>query len=130
MSRNNKRQIRLSELEHTIMDFIWSNGPSNAETIRKGLTDRWPMKDSTARTILRRLENKGFLKHSLDGRTYVYEGVDTPQDLAVGAVRQIVDRFCKGSVESLLVGMIQNEVIEEKELERLAEKIRRARGES
>ena len=130
MERNNQNTPRLSELEHMIMDFIWSNGPSSAETIREGLESLWPMKDSTARTVLRRLEAKGFLTHTVDGRTFVYEGVESSEDHAVSAVRQIVDRFCQGSVESLLVGMVENEVIEERELERLARKIRKSKEES
>lgn len=86
------------------------------------------MKDSTVRTVLRRLENKGFLKHAVDGRTYVYEGVEAPENMAMRAVRQIVDRFCHGSVESLLLGMVENEVIDKDQLERLARKVRKSTG--
>lgn len=128
MSRNNRKTARLSELESMVMRFVWSEGASSAEDIRKGLEKRWPMKDSTVRTVLRRLEGKGFLTHSVEGRTYVYEGAEPVDQVAVRAVRQILDRFCQGSVESLLVGMVENEVIEDEELERLARKIRKARA--
>jgi predicted transcriptional regulator len=114
---------RLSRLEHLVMGFIWRNGASSAEQVRDGLTDDWPMKDSTVRTVLRRLEDKGFLQHTVDGRTYIYEGVEAPGNLAIRAVRQIVDRFCQGSVESLLVGMVENEVIDQAQLDRLARTI-------
>lgn len=110
------------------MDFIWTRGASTAEQVRDGLSGEWPMKDSTVRTILRRLEDKGFLAHTVDGRTFVYEGVEAPRNLAVRAVRQIVDRFCHGSVESLLVGMVENEVIDKAQLERLAKKMKPAKG--
>lgn len=127
MGRNKPRPTRLSELESVVMDLIWSEGRATAEEVRTGLADRWPMKDSTARTVLRRLEAKGFLTHQVDGRTYVYEGAEPAQKVAIRAVRQILDRFCQGSVESLLVGMVENEVVEEDELERLAKKIRGAK---
>jgi len=128
MTRNTPAPDRLSPLEQLVMDFIWSRGPANAEQVRDGLAEEWPMKDSTVRTILRRLEDKGFLTHTVDGRTYVYEGSEAPQNIAIRAVRQIVDRFCQGSVESLLVGMVENEVIEKGQLERLARRVKDPKG--
>ena len=81
------------------------------------------MKESTARTVLRRLEEKGFLKHQVEGRTYIYSVTEKKESVAAHAVRQIADRFCDGSVEQLLVGMVDNEIIGERELERLARRI-------
>jgi predicted transcriptional regulator len=126
MSRSRKRPTRLTDLESVVMDFVWSRGRSSAEHIRTGLSARWPMKDSTARTVLRRLEDKGFLKHTVEGRTYIYEGAEASRAVAARAVRQILERFCQGSLESLLVGMVENEVVERGELERLARKIGKA----
>lgn len=118
----------LGDLERLVMDFIWTNGASSAEQVREGLDAEWPMKDSTARTILRRLEEKGFLKHGVQGRTYIYQVVEDRQNVALRAVRQVVDRFCQGSIEDLLVGMVENEVIDEGQLERLARQVRKSRG--
>jgi predicted transcriptional regulator len=126
MSRSRKRPTRLTDLESVVMDFVWSRGRSSAEHIRTGLSARWPMKDSTARTVLRRLEDKGFLRHTVEGRTYIYEGAEASRAVAARAVRQILERFCQGSLESLLVGMVENEVVERGELERLARKIGKA----
>jgi predicted transcriptional regulator len=83
------------------------------------------MKESTARTILSRLEEKGYVTHRVDGRTNVYSGVHRPDNVAAKAVRQIIDRLCGGSVEDLLVGMVDNEVIDSEELANLAKKIAR-----
>jgi predicted transcriptional regulator len=44
------------------------------------------------------------------------------------AVKRILDRFCAGSVEALLVGMVDSEVLDLEELQRLAERIAKARG--
>ena len=127
MTRNTPNPDRLSRLEHLIMDFIWGRPTASAEQVRDGLADEWPMKDSTVRTVLRRLEDKGFLKHTVDGRTYIYEGVEARENLAIRGVRQIVDRFFHGSVESLLVGMVENEVIEKGQLEKLVRKVRKSK---
>ena len=113
----------LSNLEHLVMDVVWKTKPVTAEEVRAALAHRHPMKESTVRTVLKRLEEKGYLKHHVDGRTNVYTGLDAPQNVAAKAVRQIIDRFCGGSVEQLLVGMVANDVVDEQELQRLAARI-------
>ena len=117
----------LSGLEELVMGFVWSNGAATAEDVRTSLADRHPMKDSTVRTILRRLEAKGYVAHTVEGRTYRYRPLDPGESVAAQAVRRIVERFCNGSLEQLLVGMVDNDVIDGKELERLARRIAASR---
>ena len=125
MFSHRKPRKPLSEVEHLVMGIIWQRGSATAEDVRIALAERHPMKESTARTILKRLEEKGYVKHDLSGRTNVYTGLEAPQHVAARAVRQIIDRFCGGSVEQLLVGMVNNDVVDERELQRLAERIAR-----
>ncbi len=105
------------------MDHIWTHGPSTAEDCREALAATRPMKDSTIRTVLRRLEQKGYLTHAVDGRTFIYKASDARQNVAVRAVKNIIDRFCGGSAEQLLLGMVDNSVLDRKQLERLSRKI-------
>jgi predicted transcriptional regulator len=81
------------------------------------------MKDSTIRTVLRRLEEKGFVTHEIDGRTFIYRASDARQNVAVRAVKSIIDRFCGGSAEELVLGMVDNAVLDRKQLERLTRRI-------
>ena len=110
------------------MDVIWKRLSATAEDVREALAARHPMKDSTARTILKRLEEKGYLEHRVEGRTNVYRGIAARQNVAVRAVRQIIDKFCGGSIEQLLVGMVNDEVLDEQELQRLAKRIARLKS--
>ncbi len=121
--RPKNRPSSLGRLEQLLMDHIWSRGPATAEHCREALRQRHPMKDSTVRTVLRRLEEKGFLRHEVQGRTYLYRAVQERRNIAARAVRHIIDRFCGGSAEQLLVGMVEDEVIDRAELQRLAKKI-------
>jgi predicted transcriptional regulator len=107
------------------MEILWTLGPANSDQVRQALAAKRPLKDSTVRTILRRLQEKGYVRHKVEGRTFIYSGVEQPRNLAVRAVRQIIDRFCAGSVEQLLVGMVEGEVLDRRELQQLAEKIGR-----
>ena len=117
------RLKNLGEVEQAVMDYIWTHGTTTAETCREALASTRPMKDSTIRTVLRRLEEKGFLTHEIDGRTFIYRAADGRQSVAVRAVKSIIDRFCGGSVEQLVLGMVDNEVLDRKQLEHLARKI-------
>ena len=105
------------------MDFLWTHRQATAEICREGLAGQRALKDSTVRTILRNLEEKGYVTHEVDGRTFVYRALDTPRSVAVQAVQQVIDRFCGGSVEELLVGLVDKQVLEPKQLQRLSEKI-------
>jgi BlaI family penicillinase repressor len=116
----------LGELEREVMQLVWSGGEVTAETIREQL-DRKP-KESTVRTVLRRLEDKGFVAHTVSGRTYVFRAVEARGDVAARAVKRIVDWFCNGSVEEMLVGMADARMLDRQTLEDLARRINDAKG--
>lgn len=118
----------LGELERSILVIVWRLGKVTAEQVREAL-DR-PLKDSTIRTVLRRLEEKGYLTHAVENRTFLYRPAESRQRVAGRAVKRIVDWFCEGSVEALLVGMVDSKVLDRDELQRLAERIGQLRDAS
>jgi BlaI family transcriptional regulator, penicillinase repressor len=120
-SSSNHDPAELGELERGILSIVWRLGKATAEQVREEL-DR-PLKDSTVRTVLRRLEEKAYLAHSVDDRTFVYHPAESRQRVAGRAVKRIVDWFCEGSVEALLVGMVDSKVLDRAELQRLADRI-------
>jgi predicted transcriptional regulator len=111
----------LGELERSILLIVWRIGDVTAEQVREELGR--PLKDSTIRTVLRRLEEKGYLAHSVENRTFLYRPAESRQRVAGRAVKRIVDWFCEGSVEALLVGMVDSKVLDRAELQRLADHI-------
>jgi len=117
------RLKNLGEVEQLVMDYIWTHGPSSSEACREALASSRPMKDSTIRTVLRRLEEKGYVAHEIQGRTFIYKASDARQNVAVRAVKSIIDRFCGGSAEQLVLGMVDNAVLDRRQLERLARRI-------
>lgn len=115
----------LGGLEREVMQLVWTSGPLTAESVRERLSRR--LKESTIRTVLKRLEDKGFVTHSVRGRTYVFEAAETRGKVAARAVRRIVDWICNGSVEEVLVGMVDSAALDAGQLERLADKIEKAK---
>ena len=73
MGKRKAKTPNLSSLENAAMQVIWSRGSANAEEVRIALSKKHELKDSTVRTVLRRLEAKGVLTHTVQGRTFVYE---------------------------------------------------------
>ena len=113
----------LGAAEHAVMDYVWSHPGATADQCREALRASWPMKESTMRTVLRRLEHKGYVTHTVDGRTFLYSAAEAPVAVATRAVRQLIDRLCGGSAEALVLGMVDDAVISPKQLERLARTI-------
>lgn len=118
----------LGQLEREILTIVWRLTTVTADQVREELEK--PLKDSTVRTVLRRLEEKGYLAHTVEDRTFVYRPAESPQRVAGRAVKRIVDWFCDGSVEALLVGMVDSKMLDRAELKRLAERIAAAQKHS
>jgi predicted transcriptional regulator len=126
--RKSQARAPLSELESQVMDAVWSAGPSSVEAVHQAISRKRSLKEVSVRTILRRLEQKGHLRRRVEGRAFVYEAMEPARSLAARAVRHIMDRLCHGSVEELVSGMVEAKVRSAKELDRLAEFVRRRRG--
>jgi predicted transcriptional regulator len=122
---SNHDPAELGELERDILGIVWRLQKVTAEEVREEVER--PLKDSTIRTVLRRLEEKGYLAHSVDNRTFIYRPAESPQKVAARAVQRIVDWFCEGSVEELLVGLVNSKVVSRAELERLARRVAAAK---
>ena len=117
-------QPPLGGLEHAVMQTIWSAGPSTVESVHAAVARDRDLKEVTTRTVLRRLEQKGYLQHDVRGRAYIYSAVEPRRSLAARTVRQIIDRLCHGSVEELVSGLVEGDVLSDAELQALEEGIK------
>jgi BlaI family transcriptional regulator, penicillinase repressor len=115
----------LGDLEREVMQLVWANAPITAEAVRERLSR--PLKESTVRTVLRRLEDKGYTTHTVDGRTFVYDAAEPRGRVAAKAVQRIVDWFCNGSIEEVLVGMVDTAMLDQRQLRTLADQVAKAK---
>jgi len=80
------------ELERSIRELIWEHGVQSADQVRAALlTQSRPLKESTVRTVLKRLEEKGYLEHSVSNRTFLYRPLASRQAVAGRAAQRIVE---------------------------------------
>ena len=117
----------LGDLERDVMQLIWAHGPMTAEAVRERLGR--PLKDSTVRTVLRRLEDKGYVSHTVAQRTFLFQAAEPRQRVAARAVKRVVDWFCNGSMEEVLVGMVDSAMLDDDQIQALMRRIEQAKQE-
>ena len=116
-----KKSETLTAREAEIMGVLWELGTASAETIRAALSGE--PHDSSVRTVLRVLEEKGHVAHTTRGRTYVYRPRARREKAQRTALRVLLERLFGGSAESLVLRLLEDETISPEELRRLAESL-------
>jgi BlaI family transcriptional regulator, penicillinase repressor len=118
-----KKSETLGGREAEIMGILWRLGPSPAEAIRALM--RGDPHDSSVRTILRVLEEKGQVTHTTRGRAYIYRPRARQATAQRKAVRVLLARLFGGSAENLVLQLLEDEEISPGELRDLAESLER-----
>ena len=117
----------LSRRERQIMDIVYRRGRATAAEVLSELPD--PPSYSAVRAALRLLEEKGQLRHELDGPRYIFAPT-VPRDRArSSALTHVVRTFFGGSAEQVVNALVEQESLSPAELDRLAGIIERARRE-
>jgi BlaI family transcriptional regulator, penicillinase repressor len=120
-------RLSLTDLEGEVMQAVWEGGTCTVEDVHRVVSKNRDLKETTIRTLLRRLEQKGYLNHESEGRAFAYRAVEPARSLAARAMRQIIDRFCQGSVEELVSGMVGAKVLSKGDIDRLEKLVRNRR---
>ena len=100
----------LSRRERQIMEIIYRKGVASASEVQESLPD--PPSYSSVRTILRVLENKGYLRHKERDLKYVYLPVVSQQMAKQTALQHLLKTFFNGSPERVVAALLDNEDIE------------------
>ena len=98
MSR--KKSQTLTEAELPIMDVLWSRQSATVGDVAEALAKDKPVAYNTVLTLMRILERKGYIRHTKDGRAFVYQPVVDRGEASRTAVRHLLSRFFDDSPES------------------------------
>lgn len=120
-------EISFTERELDIMTVLWEHGPSTAAEVRVRLDDE--LAYNTVLTMLRILEDKGYLRHKEEGRAHRYFPLVGREAAGDSALRRLVRRLFRDSPSLLLTQLIQNRDVSEEELRELRELIEKQLGE-
>ncbi len=117
-----KKQTDLPELspaQREIMEIVWQRGEVTANEVRRILSLTREVARNTVRTLLERMEEKGWLIHRSEGRTFLYKAARPRHDTIGQKVREIVDTVCGGSPETLVAALLDFRGLRPDELKRI-----------
>ena len=114
-----KPRKQLTRLELQIMKALWDFGPSNVQVVQENLSASPKLAYTTVQTMLNVLHRKGWAKRTLRGRAYEYEPLVSRDRAANNAIRDMIDRLFGGSVEGLLMNLVNSKQLHPKKLEKL-----------
>jgi len=118
MAKQNKPDL-LSDKQREIMEVVWERKEVSVFEVRDVLAEKRDVARNTVRTMMERLEEKGWLTHRVIGRTYFYSAL-IPRNVSLGErVVDIVDKACGGKPENLMSALLDYRGLSAKEIERI-----------
>jgi predicted transcriptional regulator len=116
-----KKSPNLTEAELRLMDVIWEKGSATVTEVAAALPAELGLAYNTVLTTLRILEEKGYLRHtkSKEGRAFVYQAVVGRNEAGRNAVRYLVSRLFRNSPELLVLNLLEDEELTEKEIRKI-----------
>jgi len=118
-----KKSPHLTDAELRLMDVVWEKGKATVSEVVERLPEDLPLAYSTVLTTLRILENKGYLRHTKDGRSFVYRPVVRREEARESAITHLLRRFFEDSPELLMLNLMERRKIGARELARLRKRI-------
>ena len=113
-----KQSPTLTEAELPIMEILWLKGSAVVTDVVGALSNS-VVAYNTVLTTLRILERKGYVRHTKEGRAFVYHPVVERGEASRKAVRNLLKRFFQDSPELLILNVLEDEQLDESELNRL-----------
>src|SRR5437763_16976150 len=126
MAKTRRELPELTPAQGEIMEIVWERGEVSASEVRRVLARTRKVARNTVRTLLERMEDKGWLKHRAEGRTFLYTAARPRHDTIGQKVREIVDSVCGGSPETLVTALLDYRGLRPEELERIRQLLDRA----
>ena len=119
-----KQSTTLTEAELRIMNTLWQQGSGTVQQVLDWLPAKPALAYNSVLTTIRILEKKGYVGHLKDGRAHVYQPLVGQQEASRSEIRHLVSRFFRNSHEALLLNILRDDEINDRELKRLREMLR------
>src|SRR5215216_3434984 len=109
--------IAFTDRELDVMNVLWERGSATVAEVRAALADE--LAYTTVLTVLRTLEDKGYVSHEEEGKAHRYAPLVERQAAGTSALRRMVDKLFRGSPEMLLTHLVSDRRLGEDELRRM-----------
>jgi BlaI family transcriptional regulator, penicillinase repressor len=114
------RSKTLTGQELEIMKIVWERERVTVRDVYEALLERRKVAYTTVMTMMKILEQKGFLKKSQEDRAYLYRAAQPKRQVIGVMVRDFINRVFNGSAEPLLVHLVEEHHLSAKDLEEIA----------
>ena len=121
-----KHVLRLGELQLRIMQVLWDEGPATVAEVQERL-DGEPLAYTTVATMLRKMENRGLVRHETEDRRFVYEAAVSLDAVTRSMTADLVDRLFRGSMADAVSHLLESREVSPGELARLEQIIQQRR---
>lgn len=118
-----KRSTTLTEAELRLMDVLWEKGSATVADVVEALPKSSSLAYSTVLTTLRILERKGYVRHSKEGRAFIYHPLIDRGEARRNVLQYVLHRFFDNSPELLVLNVLEEEKMDAAELKRLKKMI-------
>lgn len=118
-----KELMALPKLELAVMKVVWAKGRVTVYDVQEGLLPERKLAYTSVASTLRILEEKRFLTHDMDGRTYIYRPLLQESEVSKSMLQDILDRLFDGSTERLLTTLLETQKVKNEELEKMQARI-------
>lgn len=120
-------QANLSKRERQIMDIIYRRGSASAAEVQTDLNE--DLSYSSVRTMIRILEEKGHLRHEVQGKQFLYFPTVPREQAVKSALRNLLDTFFNNSPEIAVAALLEMESLSDSDLDKITALIEKARKE-
>ncbi len=110
---------RLSGLSLAVMRVLWRLKRATVADVQAALAKERPLAYSTLATILKRLEDKGAVRHVAQGRTFVYEPVLAQNEVGGSLLSDLVVQVFAGRPSELVCHLLESQDVDASELARI-----------
>ena len=112
------KTYRLGDLQLQIMQVLWERELARVSDVHDALgADRFAY--TTIATMLRKMEDRGLVKHKTEGRKFLYRSAIGPQTVTRRLTTDLLDRVFAGSLADMMSHLLTSRDISEDELRRL-----------
>lgn len=102
-----------------ILHHVWELGEATVAEVKERILKERKVAYTTVMTIMKNLNDKGYLKYRKDGNTYVYSARKKPEEVQSNLVSGMIDKVFKGSTSALVQTLVKGENLSEEELKEL-----------
>ena len=106
----------LGKVEYMIMKVVWGRGEATSRDVLRVFSKRREVAYTTIMTMMRQLEQKGFLKHREENRTYVYKPLIPQEEVEKSMLRDFISHVFEGSYRNLVNALYKHEDVSREEL--------------